>query len=49
MEQFQSEESAEWILYRLFKRQNEKYTAGINHWKALYAEYTQLQKKVMGN
>ena len=41
MEQFQSEESAEGILYMLYKRQNEKYIAGINHWKALYAEYSQ--------
>lgn len=44
MEQFQSEQSAEWILYRLYKRQNEKYTAGINHWKGLYAEYLKEQK-----
>jgi len=41
MEQFQSEESAEGILYMLYKRQNEKYVSGINHWRALYAEYSQ--------
>ena len=39
MEQFQSEESAEGILYMLYRRQNEKYVAGINHWKSLYAEF----------
>lgn len=41
MEQFQSEESAEGILYMLYKRQNEKLVPGINHWKDLYAEYSQ--------
>ena len=44
MEQFQSEESAEGILYLLYRRQNEKYLAGINHWKALYEEYSQAQE-----
>ncbi len=46
MEQFQSEESAEGILYLLYKRQNEKYTAGITHWKSLYAEYIQSTHEV---
>lgn len=41
MEQFQNEESAEGILYLLYKRQNEKYVAGINHWKELYVRYIQ--------
>ncbi len=42
MEQFQSEESAEGILYMLYKRQNERYeSAGINHWKDLYIQYRQ--------
>ena len=41
MEQFQSEESAEGILYLLYSRQNEKYSAGINHWKVLYEKYCQ--------
>jgi len=41
MEQFQNEESAEGILYMLYRRQNEKYLAGVNQWKGLYAEYEQ--------
>ena len=44
MEQFQSEESAEGILYLLYRRQNEKYSSGINHWKDLYEEYSQAQE-----
>ncbi|MFT5318383.1 MAG: putative transposase [Chlamydiales bacterium] len=39
MEQFHSEQSAEGILYLLYKRKNENYVAGINHWKRSYAEY----------
>ena len=44
MEQFQNENSAEGILYLLYKRQNEKYLSGIKSWKKLYREYQMRQE-----